>query len=80
MSAAATTIDVRTALLTYARDWNNGLLYTRQGEIQKLLAARQPSKSPMWRWRTFELLVEAVVTGDKTGRDDYLDELAGGAR
>lgn len=76
--------DARTALLTYAREYRTGVLDDREHEVQDLLAALRPDRSPRWRWRIFELaaavatLIDAMPSdeGRATTRNRWLDELA----
>ena len=70
--------DTRTALLTYAREWNAGTADNRQGEIQALLAACRPDRSPMWRWAVFIIIAKAVRMGSTNAQADHLDLLTGG--
>ncbi|HEY9367525.1 hypothetical protein [Streptomyces sp.] len=70
--------EVRMALLDYAREWNSGLLDNRQSEVQALLKACRPARSPMWRWGVFQQLAFALVVGNARHRDIYLDLLTGG--
>ena len=68
--------DARAALLDYAREWAAGPV--GESEIQALLAALRPDRSPMWRWGVFENLASAVALADPVARDWCLGHLAPG--
>lgn len=67
--------EVRAALLDYAREWAAGTADRKQGEIQALLAACRPDRSPMWRWAVFTILAKAVRMGSTNAQADHLDLL-----
>ena len=67
--------EVRMALLDYAREYNAGALERRQSEVQALLEACRPDRSPMWRWAMFTSLAGAEARGGIPTRDQLLKSL-----